>query len=397
MKQDSTPRLAPHLNCRLNRRQLLQLSGVSALGLATLGSGLGAAARHSNQHSNGEIWFSAQGNKASEYSLSWLTNGAEPTTVLSGFRGHGAASDPVNPHRLVMFARRPGWQGLVVDVTTPDRVQTFDAAPGCFMHGHGCFSADGQWLFSTESDIDSGIGKIVVRNSRTFAVEQLFDSGGIGPHDMALMPDGRHLVVANGGLLTHPKSGRKVLNLSSMRSTLSYVNVASGQLVEELTLPYDKASIRHLDVTPDGTVAIATQLQRAAMKHEEAVPLAALHRPGSHELTPLSSPEPLLAQFNDYMGSVRINPHTGLAGFTSPRGNLVGFWDIHTAELAGYYPFFDVCGLTVSADQQHFVLSNSAGEIRQLNARTLQEQPHLRQRFDGMHWDNHLFTISLMS
>ena len=378
----------------LNRRQLLQLGGVSALGLAAWGSGV-VASSQSAKRVSGEIWFSAQGNQDATYSLSWLTDGSQPATALSGFRGHGAASDPLNPYRLVMFARRPGWHGVMVDMTTPERIQTFDAAPGCFMHGHGCFSNDGQWLFSTESEIESGIGKIVVRNSQTLTVEHLFDSAGIGPHDLALMPDGKHLVVANGGLLTHPDTGRKVLNLDSMRSNLSYLDIRSGQQVDELTLPYDKASIRHLDVASDGTVAVATQLQRQAMEHDELVPLAAVHRPGTRQLQTLTSPDPVLAQFNDYMGSVRINEVSGLVGFTSPRGNLAGFWDIHSGELAGYHAFFDVCGLTVSADQQRFVLSNSSGEIRQLDARTLKEHSQLRQRFDGLHWDNHLFTVAL--
>lgn len=380
----------------LDRRTLLKLGGFSALGC--LSAGLGAATRLSGIGQNPtprEIWFSAQGSERTQYSLSWLINGKQPLISPSGFRGHGAASDPVNPRRLVMFSRRPGWQGLMVDIGDTDQVQKFDAAPGCFMHGHGCFSQDGQWLLSTESDITTGIGKIVIRNSSTLEVERIFDSGGIGPHEMALMPDGKRLVVANGGLLTHPDSGREVLNLESMHSTLSYLDLNSGQLLEELTLPYEKASIRHLDVAHDGTVALATQVQREAMDKDDLIPLAALHQVGKSELLELTGPAPLIAQFNDYMGSVRINPVTGLAGFTSPRGNLAGFWDIYSGELAGYHSFFDVCGLTVSADQQRFVLSNSAGEIRQLDARNLKEQTHLRQRFDGMHWDNHMFTINL--
>lgn len=401
MKHGSTSGSTRCRDRQLSRRQLLQLGGASAFGLAALTSGIasgaGSSIRPSRSGDQREIWFSAQGSNTSEYSLSWLTNGEQPVTALSGFRGHGAASDPVNPQRLVMFARRPGWQGILIDVTDTRQVRTFDAAPGCFMHGHGCFSADGQWLYSTESEIESGIGKVVVRNSHTLAVEQMFDSAGIGPHDIARMPDGQRLVVANGGLLTHPDTGRKVLNLASMQSNLTYLDINTGTVMEQLTLPYQKASIRHLDVAPDGTVAVATQVQREAMTDNELVPLAALHRPGSgsHELLSLDSPDGLMTRFNDYMGSVRINPATGLAGFTSPRGNLAAFWDIHSGELAGYHAFFDVCGLTVSADQQRFVLSNSAGEIRQLDARTLKERTPLRQRFDGLHWDNHLFTVAL--
>jgi len=73
----------------------------------------------------------------------------------------------------------------------------------------------------------------------------------------------------------------------------------------------------------------------------------------------------------------------------------VGFWHIDSGQLAGYHAFHDVCGLSVSQDQQYFILSNSAGEIRRISALSLQENRQLRQQFDGMHWDNHLFSVAL--
>ncbi len=387
---------------RVSRRQLNR-SLLAGLGLGaasgSVGSAMWLARDPSSQvpHSQpgSELWVSAEG--ASEgHHLSWVAAGgtSEPQSIAVDFRGHGMAVDPQHPQRGVMFSRSPGTQGIVVNWQTGAPVARFDSPAGHHMHGHGCFSADGQWLFNTESDYRTGEGKIIVRNTDNWRVETLYSSGGVGPHEMHLMPDEQTLVVANGGLRTHPDSGRDILNLGNMDSSLTYVNAMTGEVKEQRRVDEPKASIRHFDVAPDGTVAFATQVQRAAMSDNRLVTLAGVHQPGQ-PVRMLPGPDTLMSQFRDYMGSVRISALTGIAGFTSPRGNLVGFWDIHRGELVGYHAFFDVCGLTMSADQQRFVLSNSAGEIRQLNARTLQEDKRHRQRFSDFSWDNHLLTVTL--
>ncbi|PAX95204.1 Tat pathway signal protein, partial [Bordetella pertussis] len=37
---------------------------------------------------------------------------------------------------------------------------------------------------------------------------ELFDTAGIGPHEALLLPDGKTVCVANGGILTHPDYGK---------------------------------------------------------------------------------------------------------------------------------------------------------------------------------------------
>src|SRR5438552_1061500 len=78
---------------------------------------------------------------------------------------------------------------------------------------HGAFSADGSLLYATENDNLTGSGLIGIYDA-TAGYRRLgeMSSRGIGPHDLALMPDGMTLAVANGGLRTLPESGREVLN-----------------------------------------------------------------------------------------------------------------------------------------------------------------------------------------
>ena len=283
---------------------------------------------------------------------------------------------------------------MEVNLLSGDITARFACQPGRHLHGHACFSADGRQLFTTESDFVSGRGKIVVRDASTYQWLGEFDSHGIGPHELKLMPDGKTLVVANGGLRTHPDSGRKIRNPDTMRSSLSYLRASDGVLLDEQTLTEPKASIRHLDIAADGTVAVATQVQRAAMADNHIVAPGAVHTPGK-TLQPLPAPVALLSQFNDYMGSVAVHNGERIAGFSSPRGNLVAFWHLDRYELLGYHAFHDVCGLTVSHDQRCFVLSSSTGQLRRIDAKTLQEQPGLRLQIPAMHWDNHMISLTL--
>lgn len=369
------------------RTTLKALAGLSAAALA--------GCKKSSATAPGEMYLSAQGRDDAHFALSWINQQHNAASVLSGFRGHGAAQHPLEPWRVVMYSRHPGIYAMEVDIRSGQITHRIESPEGHCMHGHGAFSADGQWMYSTESDYRSGEGKILVRDSRNYQLAGEFSTHGMGPHQMLMMPDQHTLAIANGGLRTHPDKSGEILNLDTMDSSLVYINSASGELTGQYRLDEKKASIRHLDVAPDGTVAIATQVQRRAMSNDKLVLLAALHKPGSGELMPLHAPDSLMSKFNDYMGSVAISQHERIAGFTSPRGNLAAFWHLDSGELAGFHAFHDVCGLTTAEQGRYFVLSNSAGEVRYINALSLQEERNRRQQFAGMHWDNHMFTFNI--
>jgi hypothetical protein len=348
-----------------------------------------------NQTANDERWLSAQGRNADTYGLGWINpqqKSSEQKWV--SFRGHGLCQNPEKPEQVVMFSRRPGTHGIRFNTDTNDIDGRFHSIKDRYMQGHGCYSADGKWLYCTESSISSGEGKITVRDATTLKQVNEFDSHGIGPHEIRLMPDGHTLVVANGGLLTHPSSGRKILNLTTMRSSLSYIDSSNGELISEHFLDEPKASIRHIDVAADGTVAVALQVQREAMSNKELTPLAAIHKPGQ-PLKILQAPEALMVKLNDYMGSVTIHNDSRIAGFTSPRGDLAMFWHLDDLSLQSYHVFHDVCGLALSQDNKYFVLSNSAGKVRQINTRTLKVDKQKSLQFPERNWDNHMISISV--
>jgi len=380
---------------KINRRRFLRTLGVVSASLP-LGLSTEVLAKTSNSNiRNHEFLISAQGNDNEHYGLGWIDPSIPfSRNLTSGFRGHGVAQHPHQPERIIMMARRPGQCGIEMTLPNGHLRERFSNQENREFQGHACFSGDGKILFTSEMDATNGEGKIGRRDAETFAWLGEFDSYGIEPHELKLMPDGITLVIANGGLLTDTTDGRTTTNLESMNSSLVYINSLTGELIERHKLAESKASIRHLDVTTDGSVAISMQVQRQALTHQEPIALTAIHRQGQ-EIVLLDAPETLLLNLQDYIGSVVVHNKERIAAFTSPRGNLALFWHCDTYQLLGYHAFHDVCGITVSHDQRSFILSNSNGELRYIDALTLQEQKQRRLEFNAMRWDNHLLSVAL--
>ncbi|MEM8489408.1 MAG: DUF1513 domain-containing protein [Pseudomonadota bacterium] len=371
----------------MKRRDLLVAVGGGLL----LGSSLSSAAA---SRVSRERWISAHGGESGEFGVGWLTGGELGGTTSVGFRGHAVLQHPSRPDSAVFLPRRPGKVALEVDLLAGEVRHRFTAAEDRHFYGHGCFSVDGTVLYTTESHVSVGTGLVTVRDANTYERLEEWSSHGIGPHDLAALPDGKTLVVANGGILTRPETGRRALNLPTMRSSLCYLDAGTGLLLDEFFVAEPKASIRHLDVARDGTVAFAIQLQRDASGHDRLVPLVGVHRPGA-ALELFEKPAAILHQLRDYVGSVAICDQGRVAGFASPRGNLVVFYHVDSGALLGYHQLRDVCGLAVSREREAFVLSNSFGEIRELDWISLHERKHQRLRLPDFRWDNHLLVASL--
>ena len=296
-------------------------------------------------------------------------------------RGHAAAA---HPHRAqaVAFARRPGTFGIVLDCTTGSQSTRFQAPEGRHFYGHGVFSADGAHLYTTENDYEAGLGVIGVWNTDDYTRLGEIQSGGVGPHDMRLMPDGQTLVVANGGIETHPESGRTKLNLPVMQPRLTYIDL-SGTMLEQVELKQalHKNSIRHLAVRPDGLVGFAMQWQGATSQHP---PLLGLHRRGE-QVRLLSAPETQQSTLQGYAGSIAFSGSGKTVAITCPRGNALHEFRVSDGVLAGNFILDDVCGL--GPDRNGFVFTTGTGLIGHVAANTARTSAQSK-----CHWDNHLVT-----
>ena len=385
------------MNSSLAKKQFTRRTVLKSLGaLAT--APLLSSCEFAQPTPPSEYWLSAAGNgkKDNPYSLAWCTAKGSNSTpnsneqLPSGFRGHGLTKNPILSNQAVMFSRRLGNQALVMDMHTQKVAHTFTSPEHLFMEGHGCFSHDGDFLFCSETNKYTKQGIITVRETQSFNIINEFSSASVGPHEILTLPNENTLVVANGGLIKD-KTGA-LINGTSMNSNVSILNPKTGKITASFKSHHEKASLRHMDVSSDGIIAVAAQVQREYVGHQDSISLTSLIKP-SGQVIRLKAPEQLLKKLNDYVGSVRINSKFRTAAFTSPRGDLVLFWNIDSGLFLGQHFFHNVCGLTLTSDEEYFVLSNSAGKIRQIHGRSLIENRDLRQSFPEIQWDNHMLTV----
>ena len=303
-------------------------------------------------------------------------------------RGHGGAFRPGHAD-CVIFARRPGTFAIVADRTDGRLLHTLSSPAGRHFYGHGCFCADGRYLYTTENDFDGERGVIGVwEASGGYRRIAELDSFGIGPHDIRLMPDGRTLVVANGGILTHPDTGRHKLNIPDMEPSLVFLDRRDGRRMRAYALPRDirKLSIRHL--APgycegrEGAVFAAMQYEGPAEDHP---PLIARVR--RDRLAFMSAPPGIQESMRNYCGSIASDISGRIAAATCPRGNMVTFWSAggafhHAVEIR------DGCGIAAGRGAGEFLLSGGAGDLVLYNA--IERKVRRRNVVPNRRWDNHI-------
>ena len=295
-------------------------------------------------------------------------------------RGHAAAGHPTRPEAIA-FARRPGTYALVVNCVTASTVAKLSAPAERHFYGHGVFSEDGARLYTTENAFEIGEGRIGIWAADDgYARVGEFRSGGIGPHDITRLPDTDILVVANGGIDTHPDTGREKLNIPTMRPNLTYLST-TGEMLDQVELPPEmhQNSIRHLSVRQDGLVAFGCQWQGDLA---DVPPLIGTHRRGQPPAL-FKQPDPEHRALTGYIGSIAFSADGRTIGFTAPRGDRAEFFNLDT----GWQPALmaeDVCGIAPS--RHGHVLTTGLGVTGHANS-------DLVEKAIWGSWDNHMVSI----
>jgi uncharacterized protein len=255
-------------------------------------------------------------------------------------RAHGCDVDPRDPNRVLFFARRPGTQAFELRLDAGHARSVFTTPPGRHLAGHGLFSYDGQWLFTPEHDYEHTRGVIAVRDTRDFRVVAELSSGGLDPHEIAWA--GSELLVANGGIMTHPRSYRRKLNIATMDPSLCLLDAASGACKEQWRLPDHLLSIRHLAIA-NSTEAFAGLQYEGDAQHAPGI--VAHYRKGMGlRLLPMPAAE--LRASNGYVASVSVDGPRNLAFASCPRGRGVASWRFDRGEFVRVIPAAEAYGVS---------------------------------------------------
>lgn len=297
-------------------------------------------------------------------------------------RGHAAAAHPTRPE-AVAFARRPGTYALVIDCVGGQVLHKMQAPEGRHFMGHGVFVQDGDILVTTENNYAEGKGCLGLwQRSKGYARIAEVDSHGIGPHEIRAMSDDT-LVVANGGILTHPDhgGGRDKLNLDTMQPSLAYLT-PQFELEEQHVLADDlhHASIRHLALH-DGLVGFAMQWQGDPF---DIVPLLGLHRRGAE---PVLCEAPLADQLSmkAYASSVAFNGAGSELAITSSKVGRIHRFDPDGTFLSAISRA-DVSG--IAPKDQGYLASDGQGTLMSIDM-----DMRVLNAASDLAWDNHLVSL----
>ena len=357
----------------ISRRALLAWPSAAALPLlaAAVGAGRGTAALAPS-------FVTARRDPSGHAAAILDATGRTMHTVRLPGRGHGAAIAP-DGRAAVVFARRPGRFAVVLDLERGMAVERFSTPPGRHFCGHGFYSPGGCLVYATENDYESERGVLGVYDASAGGrwVGEL-DTHGIGPHEAVLTRDGRTIVVANGGIATHPDYPRRKLNLGSMEPSLVYLDLASGELLDRVTPPghLRKLSIRHIAEAERETIWFGAQYEGP---RTDPAPLVGCHRRGE-DLAFLPAPRTVVEAMKGYVGAVAASRDGARVAVTSPRGGLLSVWNAQSREVAGAHRIADVCGVAPAA--RGFFASDGEGRIWRDGA--------VVSRDEDVQWDNHL-------
>jgi uncharacterized protein len=259
------------------------------------------------------------------------------------FLAHGIILDPLDNHCLVMFEKiGPG--ACEVDMRTMTRTRKIIAGENRYFYGHGAFSHDGLYLYSTETYLDSQQGVIAIRDAATFQLLGEFPTYGSNPHECQLVEDGKVMVITNGG--------RDLM--SGDAPSVTYVDVDNQQLLERVVLNNKLINTGHMGITDEGAL-IVVSAPRSGLKKTDLGGVSI--KPGDGLIQSIAQPEKIVSRMIGEALSVVIHEESGICAVTHPDGNMVTFWSIADGRLLKNLDFPKPRGVSLTLDEKYFVLS----------------------------------------
>ena len=363
-------------------RRIFLKNTVRASALASAGSLFACGGKRQNEVA---LLSAAKGNDGKYFAVLLNSNLDILSKLELPRRGHAAVFNK-NSEEALFFSRRPGDEIFVFRKNATKIEKVLKSEPGRHFYGHGVLTQDSGYLLTTENKYDSGQGIVVVRDALdNYKVVSEIASGGVGPHELALLSDGKTIVVANGGLRTHPEKNRIPLNTDTMQPNISFIDLLSGDVLNQYSPPHHQMSLRHMSVDAADNVYVGVQYMGGPL---DDVPLV-VRVQRERGMTSLAAPENYSVEQKHYTASVC--EQNGGVLVTCPKSSKITLWA--NDELQDTSVLKDVAGACKLRHSQQLVFSSGAGEIGFVHVHNKKIEILNKKIFDELRWDNHLIAV----
>ncbi|MEO0444399.1 MAG: DUF1513 domain-containing protein, partial [Pseudomonadota bacterium] len=170
---------------------------------------------------------------------------------------------------------------------------------------------------------------------------------------------------------------KNIINKDNFESSIAYIDINTGKLLEKYHVShYPKVSLRHLIVGVNGEVFIGAQ-----SFGDKTYPLIYRHHKGANSIEAFNADEHIWQSHQHYTADMAL--YQTILGVTSPRGNVVSYWDLNRCAWLSQQQMTDVAGIANPGDS--FYLTSGTGCISDIK----KGSSALNYCY-SLAWDNHL-------
>ncbi|PPR25105.1 MAG: hypothetical protein CFH34_01585 [Alphaproteobacteria bacterium MarineAlpha9_Bin4] len=295
-------------------------------------------------------------------------------------------------NKVCLVARRPENFILLIDLEKGYVKKKIISPSERHFYGHISYSEKDNLIYVTENHYkynDERSGAIAIYDpNKNFKRLGEIPSFGIGPHELKVSSNNK-IVVANGGVLTHPDYPRIKLNLSDIDSNLVILDQSSAKLISKFNLnnKFKHNSIRHIDLDKSDNIYLGCQ-SYVKNKFED---LDLVFKISNAKIYPLKIPSFLLKNLHNYSGSIKVSNNKNKVYASFPKGNSLLIWNLSRGTFLEKKHVFDVCGISIDEVKENVYLSNGKGDLFLIN----KQDKLIKEYSKNINFDNHLsITVS---
>ncbi|MCB0420762.1 MAG: DUF1513 domain-containing protein [Bdellovibrionales bacterium] len=312
---------------------------------------------------------------------------------LTGHRKEFLLPSLQNPHATILSNRDPKSVVVVpngerksyrVSIESGQVMQEYMSNNPYGFYGHGVESPDGQYLFLSEPGPTEKSGRVAIYDNITGKFLDHLEGHGVHPHEIQVVDQGKVFILSNNGYKKSEKEYQRSF------SSLSYIEVSSGKLLDQVFLPETHLHMTHLAVADNGDVAIGMDMSTHPLKQRIPSKSVVAFRKAGASIRILNADGPTKEMLGRHVLSVAYDEQNFIIGATNqyPNGPLT-FWSSKKERFLRSLPIEGSSGINYLRDRRRFLVTTHNSGLYEISSPDLEVVRHIPMNDMELYVDNH--------